>query len=108
MISDQAAYHIRQKGDLSYLTFSHLERYKNIRHGFSTRLGGVSEGIFASLNLAFNRDDEVENVSENFRRFCLALEVNYDNLVFTDQKHEDKIRVVTAKDKGKGIVHPRD
>jgi len=108
MPSDKAAYHLRQKGGLTYLAFSHLEKQPNLRHGFSTRLGGISEGIFASLNLASNREDKAENVYENFRRFCNALEIDCDDMVFTDQKHEDKIRVVSAKDKGKGIVRARD
>lgn len=108
MTSDNAAYHLLQKDGLTYLSFSHLGKRPNLRHGFSTRLGGISEGIFASLNLAFNREDKAENVYENFRRFCNALEIDCDDLVFTDQKHEDKIRTVSAKDKGKGIIRPRD
>lgn len=108
MPSDNAAYHLRQKDGLTYLTFSHLEKQQNLSHGFSTRQGGVSEGIFASLNLAFNREDKAENVYENFRRFANVLGIDCDDLVFTDQKHEDKIRIVSAKDKGKGITRPRD
>lgn len=41
-------------------------------HGFSTRLGGVSEGCFSSLNLGMNRGDIPERVKENWRRFMKA------------------------------------
>ena len=41
-------------------------------HGFSTRKGGVSQGIFASLNLGLTRGDDPEHVRENYRRFLSA------------------------------------
>ena len=41
-------------------------------HAFSTRLGGVSAGPFASLNLGFGRGDPAGNVMENYRRLGAA------------------------------------
>ena len=38
----------------------------NIPHAFTTRLGGVSEGVFASLNIAMHRGDTDENVERNY------------------------------------------
>ena len=46
-----------------------------VRHGFSTRLGGVSRGCWASLNLSFERGDRPEAVLENFRRIGEAMGV---------------------------------
>ncbi len=48
-----------------------IEKGNNLEypHGFSTRYGGVSEGIFKSLNLGMNRGDEPLHVAENWRRF---------------------------------------
>ena len=40
------------------------------RHAFTTRYGGVSTGIFSSLNLGSNRGDDPEAVRENYRRVC--------------------------------------
>ena len=54
----------------------------DIRHGFTTRLGGVSEGIFASLDLAPNRGDDPAKVRENYRRVCRALGVRMEGMVF--------------------------
>ena len=73
---------------------------KNIaaRHGFTTRLGGVSEGIYASLNLGENRGDEREAVSENYRRLRAALEIGDGRLVFSRQVHLDEVRCVTVAD----------
>ena len=74
-------------------------------HGFSTRLGGVSRGHFASLNLRGGgpAPDDRELVRENYRRFCAALGVDPETLVLSKQVHEDTVRHVTAADAGKGF-----
>lgn len=74
-----------------------------IPHGFTTRPGGVSQGIFSSLNLAPNRGDDPANVRENYRRVCRALGVEESGLVFSRQVHRDDVRRVTAADMGKGL-----
>lgn len=79
-----------------------------IPHGFTTRQGGVSEGIYASLNLGKNRKDDPEKVRENYRRVCSALGVDRDRLVFSNQVHGAHVRVVTAQDGGKGLDRPVD
>ena len=45
-------------------------------HAFSTRLGGVSTGPFASLDLSFGRGDPAGNVMENYRRLGAALGID--------------------------------
>lgn len=77
-------------------------------HGFSTRLGGVSEGVCASMNLSFHRGDKRESVLENYRRICGALKILPQQLTFSDQTHTANIRMATAADKGKGITKPLD
>lgn len=89
---------------------SSLLEVPGVRHGFSTRLGGVSEGVFASLNLRFSgpEPDSRERVRENYRRFCAALEVDPAELVHSKQVHRDAVRRVTAADRGKGFLTPTD
>lgn len=79
-------------------------------HGFSTRLGGVSKGHFASLNLQKNgpEPDDWENVLENYRRFCEALGTDVRGVVRSKQVHRDTVRHVTAADRGKGLFAARD
>mgnify|MGYP000146532723 CR=1 FL=1 len=60
-----------------------------VAHGFATRLGGVSKGPYAELNLGITRPDEREAVRENYRRFCAAIGADADSLVMTHQVHED-------------------
>jgi YfiH family protein len=54
---------------------------------FSTRVGGVSDGAYASLNLGRSTRDEPENVDENRRRLCAALGVEPDRLALNRQVH---------------------
>lgn len=55
-----------------YLTYNSLSEISFINHAFSTRLGGVSQGEFTSMNMAFNRGDKVENVTEIINCFVKA------------------------------------
>jgi len=84
-----------------------LER-AGIPHAFTTRAGGVSEGIYASLNLGANRGDDPDRVRENYRRVCQALGVDQGRLVFSSQVHEAEVRTVTSADLGKGLDRPVD
>ena len=80
-----------------------------IRHGFSTRKGGVSIGALESLNLrGYIHGDRKENVEENYRRFCAAIGADVEKVVLSQQEHKDHIRVVTAADAGKGLWRERD
>ena len=68
------------------------------RHGFSTRLGGVSQGNFESLNLGANRGDPMENVAANWRRFGAAVGVDTARFVHGRQVHGAEVRVAVRAD----------
>ena len=55
------------KDGLIYLTFPVLDGAENVRHLFSTRKGGVSRGLYESMNLSFHRGDDAENVLEKIK-----------------------------------------
>ncbi len=76
----------------------------SVPHGFTTRLGGVSTGSQASLNLAYGRGDTMENVETNILRLAQALAFDPAKLVMTHQVHTDVIRPVTAAD-AQGLCH---
>jgi YfiH family protein len=67
-------------------------------HGFTTRIGGVSEGAYASLNLTRSRGDSASHVAENRRRVRNALGV--DHLVFSTQVHGNNVLRIDAPPKG--------
>jgi YfiH family protein len=89
-----------------YLTFPMLEQTGCVIHGFSTRLGGVSKEHLSSLNLGFERDDEEENVRENFRRIAASIGFKTEDLVLSKQTHTTNVRVVTEADRGRGFTRP--
>ena len=97
-----------QEGELVYYTFPVLDRVPFVRHAFSTRLGGVSGGIFESMDLSFGRGDDPAAVRENFDRLCGAIGVSAEDIVLSRQEHHTAIRNVTAADRGKGVTRPRD
>lgn len=98
---------INEKKGVTYLSYPMLDGISGIIHGFSTRLGGVSEGIYSSMNLSFSRGDEEQAVKENYRRLGAAMGFSPENLVTSDQTHTTNVRVVTDTDKGNGITRPR-
>lgn len=106
-INDRKTTNIRKKNGVPFITFNKLN-LPGLIHGFSTRLGGVSDGFLSSMNLSFNRGDLTENVMTNHKRFAEAVGYDYKRLVFSDQVHETRIYKVTEKDVGKGIIKKSD
>lgn len=94
--------------EVPYLEYPLLTDTKIVHHGFSTRLGGVSQGCYASMNLSFTRGDDEAAVRENYHRIAKSIGVKCENMVLSQQTHTTNVRVVTEKDKGKGIVTPLD
>lgn len=98
----------QQNGEIEYLTFPALERTGIAEHLFTTRQGGVSQGIYSSMNLSFTRGDDAGHVTENYRRITRLLGCGLQDIVCTDQTHTTNIRRVTGKDGGKGVLYPKD
>jgi len=89
-----------------YRTADPFTEAGGVVHGFSTRFGGVSQGIWASMNLGTTRGDEPDHVRENYRRFFTAVGANLDGVVMSNQVHGTEIRVVTPDDVKKDIYDP--
>lgn len=98
---------IKEQNGFPMLVYPLLEQTGIVKHCFTTRQGGVSEGIFESLNLSFTRGDKKEAVEENFRRVAKALGTEYENFVFTDQTHTTNVKRVGKEDAGKGLTKER-
>lgn len=98
---------VREEKGVTYLAWPELEKLPGVIHGFSTRLGGVSQGIYASMNLSFTRGDEEACVRENYRRIAEAMGFSPEDIVTSDQTHTTNIRTVVWEDRGNGITKPR-
>jgi len=84
----------RHANGVAYLTAPTI----GTRHAFTTRIGGVSSGCLAGLNLGSNRGDTQENVFENYRLLGAATGIDVYRMAFTKQVHGADVRVVTEAD----------
>ncbi len=73
-----------------------LASYPNLRHAFFTRQGGVSEGIYASLNGGLGSSDDPARIRENRRRIADELDVGPEALVSVHQVHSPDAVVVAG------------
>lgn len=105
-----AADHMKEvtNNGVTYLTFPALDATGIVTHAFSTRMGGVSEGWYSTMNFSFTRGDNREHVLENYSRMAAALGVKREKMVLTWQTHTTNTRVVSEDDLGKGVVKERD
>lgn len=92
---NQDAIRLNEEGKVPYFYFPLLKDTGLVCHGFSTRLGGVSKGEFATMNFNLTRGDDPANVEENYRRFCGAIGCDWDRAVLTHQTHTVNVRAVT-------------
>lgn len=70
-----------------------LAKLPGIRHGFFTRAGGVSQGVYASLNGGVGSDDASDKVAENRARMAAALGVAPERLLTPYQIHSPDVVV---------------
>lgn len=94
--------------EVPYLSFPILEKTGLVKQGFSTKMGGVSQGKFATMNFTFTRGDNPDHVHENYRRMAKALGVDAEKMVLSYQTHTTNVKLVTQSDAGKGIVKERE
>ena len=92
---------------LPLLKYPLLEETGIVEHCFTTRLGGVSEGVCSSLNLSFSRGDDPAAVLENYRRVAEAFDKTIEDFICTDQTHTTNVLQVGAKEKGYGVTKER-
>ena len=72
------------------VTAKAMEVLPHLRHGFFTREGGVSRGIYASLNCGFGSADKPDAVTANRQRVATTLHANAEKLVTVHQLHSPK------------------
>ena len=100
--AEEQGFQLRRQRELLYLQAPLLEGCGPVRHAFSTRAGGCSEGALASLNLAFHTGDRYSSVCENRRRFLKPWGYRPREVVAAIQVHGTGIFRVKAGDGGRG------
>ena len=94
---------IKFKNDVPYISYKAMDEIPWLTHGFSTRLGGVSQGVLSSMNLGFGRGDLEENVVNNHKIIANAIGFESKNIVCSKQTHTTNVAVVGKEFKGNGI-----
>ncbi len=92
---------LEEKDGLGIVRFDALGKYA-VSYGFSQRFGGISGGKCSSLNLSTKRKDNIDNVRENFRRFCKAMGVDENGVVMNNYDHGDNTEAVDEGHAGNG------
>ena len=91
-------------GERQYLTFPKLDSYKELRHAFTTRHGGVSSGCVSTWNFGERQFDSEENILRNFEILAEVMGTTADKMVLTYQTHTVNIMKVTKEDAGRGVT----
>lgn len=78
----------------------------SVPHGFTTRLGGVSAGYLAALNLGIHRGDDPKNVVKNYEILGSTLGFDVDHVVLSHQTHTDIVLAVDESHRGAGLFGP--
>ena len=93
-------FRLQRTGKVEYYTIDSFSDTGLVKHCFSTRRGGVSGGVYESMNLRQHCDDSKENIEKNFEILCSAIGIDKEDLVLSKQVHEDKIMNVGRGDRG--------
>lgn len=76
---------------LPLIRFHSLDKISFVDASFTTRSGGVSRGIWGSLNLGFNRGDSEDNLRTNWERCAAVMGSGLEQMIATDQVHGTEI-----------------
>ncbi len=90
------------KDALQYLVAENIP----VPHGFTTRLGGVSEDFLSSMNIGTRRGDKTENVLKNYKILGNAIGFDPKKCVHTKQTHTDIVRIADPSLWGAGLYAP--
>lgn len=99
---------IKHEKPIPYFTSSLLDSY-GVRHCFTTRFGGVSEGVFESLNFAKGAGetkDSAENIVQNHAVAAALIGLGPGDICRASQRHTDNIEIVTSEHRGFGLEKP--
>lgn len=88
----------KSQGELIYLASPQMSAIPRLSHAFFTRRGGVSGGMFSSLNFRFGAGDSEADVARNYAIGAGLLGAQPDQIARTRQQHTDNIALVRKTD----------
>ena len=79
-----------------------LKKFKEINHCFFSRNGGVSKGLYRSLNCGRGSNDKKQNVSKNLKIVSKKMKVDSNNIILMHQTHSSKVVEINKSNIKKG------
>jgi len=99
---------IQNLDSIPYLSIPAFQEMRFVTSAISTRIGGISQYPYRTLNLAYHVGDVHEAVAENRRRFCDIVGVDVNSLVLAQQTHGDRVAVIDESQAGCGAHRHED
>lgn len=99
---------ISENGGVVFYTIPSFSELGFLRHAFSTRIGGVSEGAQKSLNMSFRRETTEGNVEKNFEILAKALGFDAKDVVICHYEHGINLEVAGEEHKGMGLYRENE
>nr|WP_129408683.1 laccase domain-containing protein [Marinitoga lauensis] len=96
--------YLNKKEDIYYFIFPIFEKYKNLFHLFTTRKTGYNG---KTLDLGINTETPIEDIYKNYLKLCNVFNINPQNLVLSDQVHEDNILIIDETYKSNNFLFDR-
>lgn len=96
------AFVLREEKGIKFAVAPQFEKTGLVQHGFSCRVGGISEEPYKSLNLGLHVGDKTEAVVENRRRFLDVFGLELKDMVAAEQVHGTAIKRVEFLERGRG------
>lgn len=98
---------IEKIGEVEVIVFDNLSQTDMVKHCFTTRNGGVSQGFYGSMNMGLTRGEDKDLVLKNYEILGNAMGFSKENYVTSQQTHTTNVRRIMAQDKGKGVLRDR-
>ena len=100
-------YTLCEKDGVKWLVPDAFVKAAGVQTAIATRFGGVSTGMYESLNFSVSQGDDPALVRDNFIRFGRASGIPAEQMVLSQQTHTTNVRYCTPEDGGKGIMRER-
>ena len=85
---------LTRRGPIQYLESEEFLQSSSILHGFCTRIGGVSSGPYATLNVSPREGDPPEQVRMNWQRIASAFGIPCEQFFVVNQVHGEKFLII--------------
>ena len=82
-----------------------FKKFNNINHCFFSKNGGVSQGIYSSLNCGLSSNDKKESVLKNLNIVSKKMGLNSENLFTMNQTHSNKVTLINDVNKHIQIIN---